>query len=218
MTKSLLRMHKLGYWLNPFSTLTDEQWLEIGYLHPVLGEALASGRHLQLLGEKGSGKTTALHLMVAHLAADGCQVAYEHVPEGQHYFVSDTAALEVFVLDEAQRLSWWQKRRLAQIGRETRLIISSHRDLGSWLYNSLTINVTQLHTLAHWHTLLTRRLAYFAGPTIPKAQLSDDAIIYLQQRFAPDFRAAEFFLYEVWEGLPEACVIDAQMLAVNSEQ
>lgn len=212
MAKSLTHMRELGYWLNPFCTLTDEQWVEIGYLHPLLVAGVESGRNLQLLGAKGAGKTTALRLIAERLEDDGLKVMYEYLPEGQRYFVSETAGLDVFILDEAQRLSWWQRRRLWRVGGDMRLIVSSHEDVGRWLHEPLTMDVEQVHTVAHWRQMIGRRLAYFARPDVARVMLSEEAIAYLHGRFAPDFRAAEFFLYEVWEGVDEVVVVDVEML------
>lgn len=208
MPKPLLHVRKLGYWLNPFATLTDAQWLEIGYLHPLLEDALTSGRDLQLLGMKGAGKTTALRLMANRLVQKGHTAAYEYIPEGQRVFNTNTAAVEVFILDEAQRLNLWQKRRLRKSGREMRLLVSSHQDVGRWLKRPLTIDVEQLHTFDHWQTMIERRLAYFALPEVDRVTFSEAAVRSVYKRFAPDFRTAEFFLYDLWERLDDVVEVD----------
>ncbi|MCB0033584.1 MAG: hypothetical protein KDE51_06190 [Anaerolineales bacterium] len=156
---------------------------------------------MQLLGMKGAGKTTALRLMARRLQDKGYTAAYEYIPEGQRVFNTNTAAVEVFVLDEAQRLSLWQKRRLWKSGRETRLLISSHQDVGRWLKRPLTLNVEQLHTFDHWQTMIERRLTYFALPEVERVTFSEAAVRSVYERFAPDFRTAEFFLYDLWERL-----------------
>lgn len=197
--------HHLGYTRNPFGRLTDAEWAAVAVLPDAVRQALPVGcHHLQLLGPRGVGKSSALCRIVAELRQAGRRVAYEYVPPGQHHFKTDLADVEVFCLDEAQRLSWRQRRRLVRWGgAHGRLIFSSHRDLRRWFGWQrpfvISIDLQPLVTEAHWQAVLARRLAAFARPEAPRLALAPDAVRYLHARFGADLRAGEALLYEVWQ-------------------
>ena len=65
-------------------------------------------------------------------------------------------------------------------------------------------------TYAAW---IERRLAYFALPQTPAAALAPDAIQFLYDTFGPNMREAEYFMYEVWQGLTEVGEVTADYLA-----
>ncbi len=208
--------HALGFRCNPFRAVTDEEWAELAVLPESLEAALAAGAvHLQILGQKGYGKTTALLALTARFKREGKQATYEHLEIGQTRFktaLASFADLDVFLLDEVDRLSGAERKRLcAALSREgdgLRAVISSHEDL-SPLFTRYRLPLTTLHfnsaTLAHLETVIRRRLAYFAlDPSqTPGLTLSTEAIAYLQQTYGGDLRAVELLLYEVFQGVKE---------------
>ena len=205
--------HALGCRRNPFGSLTMAEWTAVSMPPPTLQAAWAQNPPvLQLLGEKGCGKTSALFWLLAQLEAEGAPAAYEHLPEGARRFTMELAGLDGFVLDEAQRLSWREKRRLVK-ERPSRLILSSHQDLTRWFRRrgTLVVSVNLEHevTLAQVTAVLHRRLDTFALDGRPRLTLSDDAIQFLHKQFSPDLRAMEFFLYEVWQDQIEPGVLTA---------
>ncbi len=205
--------HTLGYQRNPFGSLTNEEWTAVAIPPPVLREAWAQKPSvLQLLGEKGSGKTSSLFWLLAQLEAEGVLAAYEHLPEEARRFTTDLTGLDGFVLDEAQRLSWREKWRLLR-QRPSRLILSSHQDL-TRLFRRRGVTLASVDldgaaTLAQVTAVLQRRLDYFALDGRPRLTLSDDAIRFLHDQFSPDLRAMEFLLYEVWQEQTEPEVLTA---------
>lgn len=195
--------HRLGYKANPFGALTAEEGTAVAFIPPTVQHILDAGeRHLQLLGPKGCGKTTTLLKVTEHFTCQGRQVAYEYLPEGQTHFVTNLADVEVFVLDEAQRLSWRERRRWLKGLTAVTLIFSSHEDLASSFahHHALqSVKVDAAISLTHYQMWINRRLAHFSLPDASPVTLTDEAIAYLYQTFQADMRAAEYFLYEVFQ-------------------
>ena len=210
--------HRLGYRKNPFGALTQEEWTAVSFLPDEVEEALAEGTaHIQLLGRNGCGKTSALLQMAARLEASGQTAAYEYIPEGQNWFEKGNGRFDVFILDEAQRLNWRQRRRWLKLGRAHRLIFSSHADLTPYFkrrgWSLRRFDVAAAVTPATYAAWIKRRLAYFALPQAPAADLAPDAIQFLYDTFGPNMREAEYFMYEVWQGLTKPVKVTGDYLA-----
>ncbi len=221
MTRPFFSFHALGYRRNPFGALSAEEWAAVAVPPPEVVAALENSRsHLQLLGPMGSGKTTALRWLAARYAAQEVSAAYEYLAEGERRFVTDLTELAVFLLDEAQRLSWRERRRLVGVGENgrLRLILSSHEDLTPlfrrrglpletvWLADGLTLD--------QYRAIWQKRLDYFTLPGRERVWLGETAVIYLYQTFGQNLREAEYFLYEVWQRQTEVGEITGEALAV----
>ena len=143
-------------------------------------------------------------------------MVYEYLPEGQRYFVTETKGLDIFLLDEAQRLNRWQRRKLLKAASYLQLIISSHEDLTPlFAKKGLTLTSVDLtgEMDAGWITAVIRkRLAYFAIPDQPHATLTPEAITYLVEIFGQNLRQMEYFLYEVWQQLETTESVDVSFL------
>ncbi len=210
--------HRLGYRKNPFGALTEEEWTAVSFLPDEVAAALTEVPiHIQLLGRDGCGKTSTLLQMVAQLEQSGQAVAYEYIPEGQNWFGKGDGRFDVFVLDEAQRLNWRQRRRWLKLGEGRRLIVSSHVDLASrfqWRGWPLwSFDVATAVTPATYAAWIERRFTFFAIPQTPAVTLSPDANQFLYDTFGPNMREAEYFMYEVWQSLTEVEEITADYLA-----
>ncbi len=209
--------HRLGYKANPFGALTAEAWTAVAFIPPAVQHILdVGGGHLQLLGPKGCGKTTTLLKLAKHFASQGQQVRYEYIPEGQTHFTTSLAGLDVFVLDEAQRLRRRERRRWLKGATAVTFIFSSHKDLASSFAHHQALQSVQVDaaiSLTHYQTWIDRRLAYFSLPGASPVTLTDEAIAYLCQTFGADMRAAEYFLYEVFQKDWTEAHIGAQALA-----
>jgi hypothetical protein len=246
MQRPFFHFPHIGYSRNPFGALTDEEWTAIAVLPPAIERILADGfAHLQLLGPMGIGKSTTLLALQAWFQNQNLQrkgaktqrglkeksasseanrvrqsavekVVYEYLPEGQRHFVTDTSGLDTFLLDEAQRLNWWQQRKLMKMADHLQLIISSHEDLAP-LFAKKGLCLTSVDLSGEmdvgWITaVLHKRLSYFAIPNQPHATLTPDAITYLAQTFGQNLRQMEYFLYEVWQQLEGVEPVDVQFL------
>ncbi len=209
--------HRLGYRKNPFGALTQEEWTAVSFLPDEVEEALAEGTaHIQLLGRNGCGKTSALLQMAARLEASGQTAAYEYIPEGQNWFEKGNGRFDVFILDEAQRLNWRQRRRWLKLGRAHRLIFSSHADLTPYFkrrgWPLRRFDVAAAVTPATYAAWIERRLTFFAIPQTPAVTITPGASQFLYDTFGPNMREAEYFMYEVWQGLTEVGEVTAEHL------
>jgi hypothetical protein len=196
---------------NPFVAATHEEWAGFAVLQPSIIEAVeANGNAIQLLGERGRGKSTTLRGLEQWLTRRGQRAAYEYLSPGKrHYSTTLGANLDAFLLDEVQRLWWWSRWRLLNqvIAHQIRLIFASHRDLTALLrLKGLELQSFRLGNLHHAQLdmILARRLDYFAVDGRSRVRFSQDAIAYLLERFGSDQRAIEYYLYEVFQSLSRA--------------
>lgn len=212
--------HASGFRCNPFRALTLGEWAEVAMVPEPLEAALSAGfSHLQILGEKGTGKTSALLALTRQWAREGRRVAYEYLPEGRTSFHTGTDGLDVFALDEAQRLCAAERARLLLLASGSpdrrRLVLGSHEDLAPlFSRHALPLVSVRIDTFtgAHIATVLERRLDYFALAGKPRATLTAGAHRYLQERFVADLRQAEHFLYEAFQRLKPTGPIGADQL------
>ena len=209
--------HELGFRCNPFRALTDGEWADIAILPDAVAAVVSAGFvHLQILGARGHGKSTTLLALAARFKCEGERVGYEYLAEGQSHFVGDANALDLFLLDEAQRLRPREQRRLiSAAARGVRLVLGSHADLAP-LFARHTLPLTTIHLApadsAHLCTMLEQRLAYFALNDVPPVTFTPDAVAYLCDTFDGDLRAVEQFLYEVFQQMRQAESLTAARL------
>lgn len=210
--------YKLGLQRNPFGTLTPDEWFAVTVLPQPVEAALADGfEHLLVLGDKGRGKSTTLRWLETYYRKQGYQTAYERIPRWQWYYTTDMQPLDVFVLDEAQRLQPWTEWRLFRQRGARRLIVGSHRDI-TVLFRMQGLNVTTVRlnrtaSRGRLAQILERRLAVFALDGEPGVQFSEAAVDMLWSRFGSDLRSMNFHLYEVFEQLQQPGDITPQELA-----
>lgn len=214
----LFPFNALGLERNPFGALTDEEWVTAAVLPPSVEAARAAGfEHMQVIGQRGRGKSTILRALVAFFEEQGERVAYERLPQGQARFYTDLHTLDRFALDEAQRLGWRARRDLQQAARGgLRLILGSHTSHHwSFARQRLPLLTIRLHddcSPAHLAAVLDRRLALCARDGGPLVSVTPDAIEWLWQRFGSDLRGVEFFLYEVFQALDSPGPLTADTL------
>jgi hypothetical protein len=217
MSPSYFPFDPLGLRCNPFRTLTDEEQAAAAVLPPGLEALLAGGpRHLQLLGEPGRGKSTTLLALGARFREQGYRVAYEYLPEGTRRFATDPSGLEVFLLDEAQRLGPLEKRRLLRSASGRALILSAHDDWsGRFRARGLELAAVTLDTLTaeQLRAILERRLLLASTTTPPPYRLGDGLIAFLHRSYGSDVRAMIRLLYEFFQGLPEPGKIGEEPVA-----
>jgi hypothetical protein len=205
----------VGYQCNPFRALTVDEEATLAVLPPqVLDAYTQSSTHLQIMGEKGRGKSATLHGLAARAEESGLRVAYEYLPEGQKRFLTDLHGLDLFVLDEAQRLSRSERARLLE--SPPHLIVSSHADLSAdFRRHHLPLRSIRLGNLGpgHVRAVLDGRLDHFALGDRPRAALSEDAYAWLTATFGDDLRSTITLLYEAFQSLDGPSTVDAARLA-----
>ncbi len=197
---------RLGFVCNPFRSLTREEvpWLAVipEYVKEVCRN---SEDHLQILGAAGRGKTT---LLLGICGGDflGDQVpGYEYLGEDAYSYQTDIRGIDVFLLDEAQRLDTPSLHRLITEGNEgIRLIFSSHRDLSNEFRRgdrNLGSVVIENPSRVQIRDIIVKRLEFFSLGDSPKVDLTGDGVDFLHHHFGSDMRAMMDMLYEVFQDL-----------------
>jgi replication-associated recombination protein RarA len=210
MQSEYFPFHALGFHCNPFRVLTEEEWMEVAVLPAELARILPLGfDHLLIKGDAGTGKTTTLLGLTAALKRSGMRAVYEYLPPGQRSFKTKLRDLDVYLLDEFQRLSRIQQERLLSNAygkphRHLRLVVSSHTD-PSTLFAQHALQLTTYSTggmkPSYLKAILEKRLTYFAFDRTPEAAFTDEAVSALIEMFGNDLRAMERYLYEVFQRL-----------------
>jgi hypothetical protein len=122
-----------GFTGNPFRAVSEEEWEEIAILPEPVYKVLVTATDvpLQIMGEPGRGKSSALRAIVREARRRQKAVAYEYIPEGSDTFQTEVEDSIWFCLDEVQRLNPRERQRLLGVCRErrTRLFVASHEDL-----------------------------------------------------------------------------------------
>ena len=197
---------RIGFECNPFRSLTREEVPRLAIIpEEVKNVCWESAEHLQILGAAGRGKTTLLLGLCAGKYWDDQVPGYEYLGEGAQSYQTDIRKVDVFLLDEAQRLDRSSFHRLITKGNEgTRLIFSSHRDLSNEFRRdglNLRSVVIETPSRVQIRDILFKRLFYFSLGDSPKVDFTGDAIDFLYQTFGSDIRAMMDLLYEVFQDL-----------------
>ena len=152
---------------------------------------------MQIVGEKGFGKTTHLLALASHFANN----AYVHIPEGESVAIPDAG--EPLLVDEAQRLTFLQRLRIFRSDR--RLILGTHTNFENDLRRAgrpvLTIAADRFTNEQRVHTLLNDRIQFArrdAGP-IPSITLTTASNLFTQ--FGSDIRSIEHSMYHTFQKL-----------------
>ncbi|MFC1588171.1 hypothetical protein ACFL54_07670 [Planctomycetota bacterium] len=116
---------QLGFHYNPFGTLDEDQMLTVTVLCTEMEELLQSSWDiLEIIGDKGAGKTLYLHYLKHIYQQQGLAVEYEHLENPGQKVLGNYASCRVFFLDEAQRA---RRRQLVRIlGKTEKLVTATH--------------------------------------------------------------------------------------------
>lgn len=198
----------LGYRCNPFRALTRVEWRDLAVLPTeLLAQPYSLPNLTQLLGEEGRGKTSILLALEREIKQCGSSVAYEYLPPGAQRYTQDLNGLQVFLLDEAQRLSRRSLNSLLEkistsSNPRLKLIISSHIDLSAH-YEQHGISAETLSLAepsSEWvRSLIELRLCYFERPGHPGVRLAPNAKRTLISYCGSDLRLLEKLLYEAYQ-------------------
>lgn len=141
---------------NPFGQWTREELLQLALvdLRHVLPRLEQPGFVLQLLGDKGFGKTTHALAIRRRFPAAG----YVHIAEGTR---GTLPSGQPIIVDEAQRLTWRQVHQLFRT--TTPLVLSTHYDfrriVAAYGRTVESLMMGQRMTAAWLRALLNRRIA-----------------------------------------------------------
>ena len=112
---------------NPFGELMPDERIPLAIveIQPALDHLTLPRSSVQIVGEKGNGKTTHLLAIARHFP----ESVYVHIPEGQRCVIPVDG--EPLLIDEAQRLTLRQRWQILCSGR--RLILGTHQDFANAL-------------------------------------------------------------------------------------
>jgi hypothetical protein len=217
VSNSFFPFEQLGLHRNPFGTLQMQEWATLAIVPQTVETVFQQNTHIILGGKKGRGKTSLLLALQQRLAFRGQQTARERLPRLMSMYRTEIESLDVFVLDEAQRLhprGWWSL--LWQARRGTRLLLASHVNV-SWLFHLAGIPyfyliVEQIITPEHIAAVHNRRIAYFTLAGYTPMTLTDEATRYLWQHYGTNLRAQESLLYDVFQQIQQPESITAAHL------
>lgn len=197
--------HRYNLRRNPFGELAQQERAELAVVE-IQDDWLAFlGRKrvvLQFIGPCGHGKTT--HLLAIQQVVFSGNAEYVYLPEdGPQPRVGSHRPM---IVDEAQRLSFWQLRRILRMGGP--LVFGTHNDLSVAIRRCglevETIDVAAGSSPERLVEILNRRVesSRLSGGTIPL--ISVDQASRLQTQFGANVRAIEHFLYEQFQ----RCVLE----------
>jgi hypothetical protein len=168
------------------------------------------GFALQVLGDKGRGKTT--HLLALRERYPRSQ--YLHIPEEGLQAWPPSLGPSPFFIDEAQRLTWLQRRDLFRPQRS--LVIGSHADHAKQLRRAgFTVQTRQAFeelSPERLHAMIQKRIesARRADGDLPR--VTKENCDLLLSHFGTDVRGIEGYLYEIFQGLEGPCHVELRNL------
>lgn len=152
---------------------------------------------LQVIGEKGFGKTTHL-LAIAKYFPDA---VYVHIPEDEYAAVPNVG--EPLLIDEAQRLTLWQRLRLFRSRRT--LVLGTHRDFSQhlkWAGRSvLTLDAARHTTPERIERILNDRIKSVRRSSAPIPSVTSATASTLFTLYGNDLRSMQHHLYDVFQKL-----------------
>lgn len=219
MFQDFAQFQRLGLQRNPFGTLTPDL-LDAAFVPPAgLRDTLAAGtRHVQILGQRGQGKSTLLAGLCRSVREEyGLSTVKIALHPGERRLGVDLRLWDALAIDEAQRLRWDLRPRLMAWARDRVLLIASHADFRPWGrpwgVTFATLQAAAYSGSGQLGEIVRRRLAI---STLPHSEsgivFTEEAIYWLHQHFAADVRAALSFLYDVVQTCTAPGDIDVDML------
>ena len=152
---------------------------------------------LQFIGEKGFGKTT--HLFA--IATQFPESIYVHIPEGEHVKIPTEG--EPLLIDEAQRLTYWQRFRVFRSKRM--LVLGTHRDFTPQLKRAgrsvLTLEAARHTTPERIEQILNDRIKSVRRNSKPIPVITRATVEKLYALYGNDLRSMQHELYEVIQNL-----------------
>lgn len=178
---------------NPFGELTRTQLIRVAEVAvedfvSFLGQPKTA---VQFVGEKGFGKTTHLLSLLEVFP----QASYVHIPEGERRPVPEG---QLVMIDEAQRLTWKQRRKLFR--ENTSVVLGTHcdfeRSLCRYGFQVKSVNVERLADEERTCRILNARIQLFAREASqPTPVVSETTAQELHAQFEGCLRAVVHEMY-----------------------
>ena len=151
---------------------------------------------VQFVGEKGFGKTT--HLLAIRARFPGA--LYVHIAEGERAVIPAGRPL---LIDEAQRLTWRQQRKVFR--DPVPLVLGTHVDFHRALTRAgrrvKTIRVAERMDAERLHNLLNARVAWVRRAEGALPAVRHETARRLLAQFGPDVRRIQQELYLTFQRL-----------------
>ena len=197
---SLLPYVHLNLRRNPFGEFSQDESAALAdvEIDPIVDRLVDRAFAVQFVGEKGYGKTT--HLLA--LGARFPEAAYLHIAEGEHGQIPLGCPL---LIDEAQRLSRWQRRKVFR--SQVPLVLGTHHDFWKELTKAgrrvETIHVAQGTGRDRLHRLLGARIEWVRRHNGPVPSISRATTSRLITKFGPNIRGILHDLYGTFQELTQ---------------
>lgn len=198
---------KLGYRSNPFRALTLDEWRHIALLPKELEQLVESPPPLtQLIGHKGTGKTSTLLGLQEAFRERSIPASYEYIPAGKDNFDMGAVDTRIILLDEAQRLSSHARKRLLSLHTSTgspgHIFLSTHEDLGmvaAQLNMPILTVALDYKDREFLESMIDRRLLFFQKTGHQGIRPTRAALDHAITVCGSDLRKLESLLYESFQ-------------------
>ncbi len=218
MTIDYFPFQRLGLERNPFCALDEAEWSYQAWLHPQLEKYLKNLKSIiQILGDAGTGKTSALLALKRELEQRGRKVSYIYLPPDQRPPRFSIEENTVLLVDEIERLPTRKRQALIRSALSDnatglRLAFSSHLNLQLELPGLAPDQLPTLPlpsiTSTQLETLLNDRIrAVSRSETLP-VWVTHSAAEELLKRYLGDLRSVERVLYDLFQVLDEVGAVD----------
>ena len=194
---------------NPFGVVPREERgrLAVADVDRFVERLARPGFAVEFVGDCGRGKSTHLHALWGHFPS----APYVRVAEQPRGLRAPSAA--VIFVDEAQFLSWWQRRRLFR--RAASFAVGTHESLAGVFrragleYETVAVGGVDVDKV---QAMITRRLEWARRAEGQLPRVTPAAVGELVARHGDDLRAIEHHLYEVFQRLEEISDVEVQHL------
>ncbi len=183
---------------NPFGELSPSERAEIAVVDtgPLVEWVSQPNRVLEYVAECGRGKSSHLWAIAA-----ACGAEYLRIPEERDE-PWELPAGEILVIDEAQFLSWWQRRKVFRRGRS--YVVGTHEALTK-VYRRARLEVKQEViqglSVEKLGAIVERRIEASRRGEGPVPVVEVSGLEWLIERRGDDVRGIEGDLYEVFQRL-----------------
>ncbi len=184
---------------NPFGELPVEDRWKTAVVDEAKYLDILSTPHVAILflGDKGHGKTTHLISLMRHFE----NAAFLHIGEDEK--ANGVPHGDPVFVDELQRLSWFQRRRLFK--RKCRLVLASHRDVQKELsragYQVHVFDLGQSLTADNLQTMLNLKIESARRSDGPIPEITLQTAEKMMAQFGGNVREMEWNLYDIFQKL-----------------
>jgi hypothetical protein len=186
---------------NPFGELTREERAELAVVEvePWLGLLRCRSTAIQFIGPCGHGKTTHLLAILKGMP----ESTYVYLPpDGPQPAIPCDRPL---LIDEAQRLTFRQRRRVFRKGGP--LVLGTHEDLANPLqsfgFDVLTVHVAADQSVDKLTSILTQRIEASRLSSAPVPRIPRQLVLNLYRQCGSNVRLIEQILYDQFQHAAE---------------